>query len=283
MGKLPPFVIPVAAVVLVGGLSFAAHKWMIAPKQQTLAQKQQELSSLQQKASQLETVRRQLAQTQQEWEEAQRNLQHIMATRSIPLSLSLPVEAMLTLAYELRHDLGPVLTKWLESTGCEIVSGTSLPAPPGSPPVPPAGGFLPLATNLNITLRGTLAQVEALYRSLSKCPRILTVGGLSLQAEGTSDRVVAQVPLTVYLLVEVPPSMAAAAAAPVPTAAGGMPPGMGGEMGMPGMGPAGAGPAAPGGGPPTPPARPAARGRGGEEEEGGGLGRRRGGLGGGEE
>jgi Tfp pilus assembly protein PilO len=255
LGKLPIFVIPLVAVVLIGGLSFGAHKMLIVPKKETLAAKEKELSDLETKARQLDSVKRQLAEVEQKWMQANRDLQHIMETRSIPLSFAMPIEAMLTIAYELRHDLGPVLTQWIESTGCEIVSGASLPAPPGSPPPPPPTGFVTIADNLSITVRGTLEQLETLYKSLNQCPRILTVKGLSMKAEGTAMS--ATVPLTVYLLAEVPPGAAAAAAA-APGAPGMMGPGMPGAPAMPG------GPEAPGG----PAAGPPGPGEAGPREEG---------------
>lgn len=249
MGKIPVFVIPIVAVVLIGGFSFAAHKMMVAPRAKTLADKQKELDSLKQKAAQLEAKQRELEQVKEQWQKAQEDLQQLQKTRSIPVSFALPVEAMIALTYELRHDLGPVLTQWIESSGCEITSSVALPGPPGSPPAPPPSGFYPIATNLTITVRGSLEQIEKLYNSLSECPRVLTIGGLSLQPEG--DTMVAQVPLNVYLLVETPPSAAAAPAAAggmgAPGAAGGMMGGFGGMGmgGMGGMGPGGA-PGAPG-------------------------------------
>jgi len=261
MGKLPVFVIPIVVVVLLGGLSFGAHKMLIVPKKETLAAKQKELADLEAKAARLQTVRDELARVEQEWMQAQADLQRIMETRSIPLSYSMPIEAMLTIAYELRHDLGPVITKWVESTGCTIESDVALPAPPGTPQPPPPSGFLPIVENLTLTIRGSLQQIEALYKALGECPRILTVGGLTLKPEG--DTMIATVPFKVYLLVEAPPSAAAAAPA---AGAGGMMGPEGGMMGGPGMGPSG--PPGPGGPPPGgPESGPAG---GGGEDEGGG-------------
>ena len=295
LGKIPPFVIPIVAVVLIVAISFATNKYYVTPLRDQLAKKQQEYMGLKQKADGLPSALKQLEETTREWKEAHAKLQHLMMTRSIPLSFYMPVEAMITLAYELRHDLGPVMTKWLESTGCTIESSVALPAPPGTPPMPPSNGFYPIAQNLSITVRGKLEQIEQLYKSLKNCPRVVTISGLDLR-RGDGDELVGSFALNVYLLVETPPGAAPAAAgaaggagAPgagmpgmgMPGAAGGMP-GMPG--GAPGMAPgAGGAPGAPpgigGGGPPAPAAggRGGARGGGGEEgeEAGGGLGRRR--------
>lgn len=283
LGKIPPFVIPIVAVVLIVGISFAANKYYITPLRSELAKKQQEYLGLKQKADGLPSALKQLEETTRQWKEAHAKLQQLMMTRSIPLSFYMPVEAMITLAYELRHDLGPVMTKWLESTGCKIESSVSLPGPPGTPPVPPANGFYPIAQNMSLTVRGKLEQIEQLYKSLKNCPRVVTISGLDLRrADG--DEMIGSFTLSIYLLVEVPPSAApAAGGAPGVGAPGGMPgmpgagapgiaPGMGAAPGAPpGIGGAGApAPAAPGG-----PGRARGGGEEGGEEAGGGLGRRR--------
>ncbi|MCD6351438.1 MAG: hypothetical protein J7M26_04875 [Armatimonadetes bacterium] len=241
MGKIPVFVIPLVIVVLLAGVSFGASKMLVAPKKEQLASLQKQYQDLKSKAGRLESVQKQLEQVEEEWTKAQKDLQHIVDTRSIPISYGMPIEAMLTLAYELRHDLGPVLTAWLESTGCEIVSGATLPAPPGTPQPPPASGFLPEAPNLSITVRGTLEQIEALYKSLHNCPRVLTVGALNLRPV-EDGKMEATIPLNVYLLVEAPPGAAGGGGG------GGAAGGMGGMGGMPGMGGMGSGMMGPGGG-----------------------------------
>lgn len=293
LGKIPLFVIPVVAVVLVVGMSFATNKYYIAPLRDQLAKKQQEYMGLKQKAGALASALKQLEDTTRQWKEAHAKLQELMMTRSIPLSFYMPVEAMITLAYELRHDLGPVMTKWLESTGCTIESSVSLPAPPGTPPLPPPNGFYPIAQNLSITVRGKLGQIEQLYKSLKNCPRVVTISGLDLRrGPGAGDDMVGSFTLNLYLLVETPPGAAMAGAAGMPGAGAvgmGMPGAVGGMPGMPGGGAPGMGPgmgAGPGGAPTGIGGAPAAAGgrgraRGGEgeeggEEAGGGLGRRRG-------
>ena len=237
MGKIPVFVIPIVGVVLIAGLSFGMHKMLVVPKQQTLAQQQQQLQDLQGKANRLEATKQELEKVKKEWLEAYAKLQAISDTRSIPVSFSMPIAAMIALAYEYRHDLGPVLTKWLESTGCEIVNSITLPAPPSRPPSPPANGFMPEA-DLTVTVRGTLEQIERLYKSLHNCPRVLVIRGLSLQPEEDGTVMTATFHLQVYLLVETPSGGGAAAggAGVQMTGAGPMP---GAPTGMPGAGPPG--------------------------------------------
>jgi hypothetical protein len=278
---------PIAIVVLAAGLSVALNHWVIAPKKATLASQEATLKDLQDKAAKLNTALQQLAEVTKQWKEAQAKVQHFMEIRSIPLSFYMPIEAMITLAYEYRHDLGPVMTKWLESTGCQIASSISLPAPPGTPPAP-SSGFYPLGQNIAVTVRGTMDQIRALYESLDKCPRILTLTGFSLRPE-RGDLMSASFTLSAYLLVESPPGAAApAAGAPGGGAPGGGAPGMGGGMpggsgmGGPGMGGSGMGPGAPKG---APSAAPKAGSKaGGEDDMGGGGGlKSRKNLGGGEE
>ncbi len=135
LGKIPKFAMPIAIVVLAAGLSFALNHFIIQPKQAALTSQQGVLDGLQKKQAGLQQAKAQLVDVTRKWKEAQAKLQHFMEVRSIPLSTYMPIEAMITLAYEYRHDLGPVLTKWLESTGCKISSTVTLPSPPGSPPL----------------------------------------------------------------------------------------------------------------------------------------------------
>lgn len=279
LGRIPRFAIPIAIVVLAAILSVAINHFVIAPAQADLAKQQSTLQDTKDRAGKLQAAVAQLADVTRQWKEAQEKVQRVMEARSIPLSFYMPIEAMIAVAYEYRHDLGPVLTKWLESTGCTITSTIALPAPPGSPPSA-SGGFFPEGTSLSVSVHGTLEQIRALYESLSKCPRILTISGLALRPEsdGTMD---ASFALSVYLLVEAPAS--AAAAAPAAGGGGGMPgmgggmPGMGGSMpgmggGMPGMGgsmPGMSGPAGGAGGAAAPGAKAGKEETGGGEEGGG--------------
>ncbi len=275
MGKIPVFVIPIVGVVLIAGMSFGMHKMLVVPKQQALAQQQQQLQDLQSKANRLEATKQELEKVKQEWIEAYDKLQQITDTRSIPVSFSMPIAAMIALAYEYRHDLGPVLTKWLESTGCEIVNSITLPAPPNRPPSPPSNGFLQEA-DISVTVRGTLEQIERLYKSLHNCPRILVIRGLSLQPEADGTVMTATFNLRVYLLVEAP-SGAGGGGAGVQMTAGGGAPLMGAGAGGAGAGPpmmgAGAeGAGMPGEAPPPGMEQPPGEGGGGGEMPPPGMG-----------
>ncbi len=243
LGKIPKYALPIAILVLAAGLSAALNHFIIQPKQATLASQQASLADLQKKQAGLAGAKTQLADVTRQWKEAQAKVQQLMEVRSIPLSTYMPIESMITLAYEYRHDLGPVLTKWLESTGCKIASTVSLPAPPGSPPSP-SGGFLPESQSLAVTVQGTLDQIRALYESLEKCPRILTISGFNLKPlPNDPAQMSASFTLAVYLLTEGPATAAAPAGGGGAMGGGGMS-GMGGGGGMPGM----SGPGGPGGG-----------------------------------
>jgi len=110
-----------------------------------------------------------------------------------------------------------------------------------TPPAAPANGFLqvPEGQTITLTVGGSLAALERLYKSLGQLPRVVTVGQLVIEGEG--DNLRAQVPFKFYLLCEQPPQAAPAAApgagpgAGAPGEAGpGMGPGMpAGEAGMP--------------------------------------------------
>ncbi len=276
LGRIPIFAIPVVGLVLIAGSGFFMNKFVVGPKKQTLAQRENEYQQLKQKADQLEQVQAQLEKVKREWIEAHRKLQEIMNKRSIPLSFSMPIAAMFTLAYEYRHDLGPVLTEWILSTGCRIQPGTSIsmPDPPDTPPSPPANGFWQIPGPINVPVEGTLEDIERLYKSLDKCPRIVVISGLSL-TRVDNETVRAVISLQPYLLCEVPAG--AAAAAPAGGGGGAVAgPGMGGfgpsmmggaAGGPPGMG----GPPRMGGGGPGamqgPPAMGPRGGAGGEEAE----------------
>jgi len=133
----------------------------------------------------------------------------------------------------------------------KITSGDSIAAPPNLPPAPPPNGFYRVA-QINLGIQGTLSDIEKLYRALPEFPRIATIEGLSLSGQGNT--ISATLPMTIYLLVEVPPGLAAAGAA-----GAGMMGGMG--MGGPMMGPGGI-PMGPGGVPSRPGTMPVPAGPG---------------------
>jgi len=238
MGKIPTIAIVAVAVVLVIGISVACFYFLIRPEQKTLAGLQQTLSSEEQVAAgkpQAEVDEKAMTQA---WLRAQKQLEALRDRKSIPISMYMPVLAMTTMWWEYRDNLPRVVEKWVADQGCIIETGATMPAPSLSPPGVPPSGFLqvPEGQVLSLTIAGTMANLERLYRSLRSLPRVATIGGLRLSGQG--DRLTAQVPITMFIIVE-----GAETVAPPPAAAAG---GMGGGMGGPGGGQGGMG--GPGGG-----------------------------------
>ena len=257
MGKIPPIAIIGIIVVLAIGLSCAAFFAKMKPLKLQLADVQKNLDAETQVANQKGAADAALQAAQIEWQMKQAMLSEKMARRSIPVSFGEPVMAMIALWYEYREDLPPLIEKFIQSTGCTLMNGASFPAPTMNPPAAPPGGFLQIPDNqtISLTVRGNLESIERLYRALPSFPRVVTVGNLSLSGQG--ENLTCTLPLTFYLLVEVPPGLAAAAAAAAP--GGGMP-------GMPGAG----GPGGPIGGPPGAPKGGAKAGAKAEKDEDGG-------------
>jgi hypothetical protein len=273
MGKFPPIAIIGITVALAIGLSCVAFFVKMKPMKVQLADIEKNLSDEQAVADRKKQAEDALAQANVDWLQSQATLAVKMHTRGKPISFGEPIIAMIALWYEYREDLPPLIERFVQASGCTLVSGTSFPAPPMTPPAAPASGFLqePGNQTINLTVRGSLANIERLYRSLPNWPRVVTVGSLSLTGEG--DNLTATVPLTFYLLVEVPPGVAAAAA---PAAGGG--PGGAGMMPMGGGAPAGA---PPGGGGSAKGAPKAASKAGGDDDSAkGGAGKKAGGGGG---
>jgi hypothetical protein len=236
MGKIPSLAIIGIVVVLAIGLSCAAFFAKMRPMQADLAVVQKNLDDETAKANEKGQADTALAAAQIAWQQAQATLGEKMARRSIPVSFGEPVMAMIALWYEYREDLPPRIEKFIQSTGCVLLNGATFPAPKMTPPAAPAGGFLqvPEGQTISLQVRGSLENIEKLYRALPSFPRVVTVGNLSLSGQG--DNLTCTLPLTFYLLVEVPPGLAmAAAAAP----AGGVP------SGAPGGASAGGPPGAP--------------------------------------
>lgn len=243
MGRIPTFVVIIIGVVLIVGLSALMIFVVLKPQQEQLTDLEQKLDSEKKVAARIEQAEQGLADVTQEWLTKQKELARLMATRSIPISLGHPAAAMVALWYEYREDLPPLIERWVESCGCVIESGVSFPAPEMTPPAPPPGGFMqvPGGQTITLTISGSLVDLERLYRSLNRFPRIVTVGELVMEGVGNNLR--ARVPLKFYLLCEVPRGVAAAGAGP-PEGVGRRGPGMG-RRGR-GMGPEGeAGPEAP--------------------------------------
>ncbi len=252
MGRIPPIAIMIIGVVLIVGVSAGVFFMLIKPQQETLAQLQSNLEKEQAEAAQLDSVEEELARVDKKWDRLQDKLAAAQDERSIPISFTQPITAMITLWPEYRQTLPELIEEFVDASGCTLISGVSFPAPPNVPPSAPPTGFIQITGGhqISITVEGSLASIEKLYKSLRNFPRVVIVSSLSLSGEG--DTITAQVPLSIYLLVEVPP---AAAAPAVGAGAYGMP-GMGGMPGMPGMGlPGGMPGAAPGAAPIGPPGR----------------------------
>lgn len=229
MGRIPTWAVILIGVFLIAGIGVLVFMLMIKPAQETLAERQGELEDEQAVAARLDTANAKLAEVTGDWLDAQDELQALRETRSIPISFGHPAGAMIALWYEYRHDLVPLIENWVESSGCTIESGASFPAPPMTPPSPPPSGFMqiPGGQTVNLTVSGTLTQIERLYRSLDQFDRVVTISDLVLMPSDEGGNILqAPIPLKFYLLVEAPPG-----AAPAPEAAGGMG-GMDGGMPM---------------------------------------------------
>ena len=237
MGRIAPIAIMIIGVVLIIGLSAAAFFVLIKPQNEALAELRTDLEEEEEVAAQLDSAKDELLKMTKRWNKAQADLEKTQKQRSIPVSFTQPITAMISLWPEYRKTLPDLITEFVETSGCTIRSGASFPAPPSVPPLAPSSGFLqiPEGQEISLAVEGSLTEIEELYRSLREFPRVVAVSSLSLSGEG--DIISAQVPLTFYLLVEVP-------AAAVPAAGYGMP-----GMGMPGMGMPGMGPLGMGGGP----------------------------------
>ncbi|MEI6502971.1 MAG: hypothetical protein WCP21_18335, partial [Armatimonadota bacterium] len=234
MGKVPTIAIIGAAMVLIIGISVAAFYFLIKPKQKELADLRGQLKTQLDIVAQKPTAEAQKASVDGAWLKAQTELIAVRQRKSIPISMYMPLLAMTSMWYEYREDLPKVVTAYLNSQGVTIQSGAAMPAPSLAPPNVPASGFLqvPEGQVLNLTVAGTLANIERVYANLAQIPRIATIGALNLS--GTGERLTATFPMTLYIIVE-----GAEAAAPPPAAA------VAGPGGMPGAGGPAAGPGGP--------------------------------------
>lgn len=216
MGRVPTWAIILAGVFLLAGMGALMFFLKIKPAQATLAETEQTLKEEQEVADRLDQANQELADVTARWLEAQDELQALREARSIPISFGHPAGAMIALWYEYRHDLVPLIEDWVQSTGCTIESGASFPAPPMEPPSAPPSGFMqvPAGQTIDLTVSGTLTEVERLYRSLDQFERVVTVSDLVLQPEEDGRILRAQVPLKIYLLVEAPPGGAPSAEGP---------------------------------------------------------------------
>ena len=257
MGKVPSVAVIALVLVLIIGVAVGAFFVLIKPAQAELSGLQSKLKQEQDKADTLESTKQELIKVTGHWLGADTKLQKLMDKRSIKLSFGHPLPALFASLWpEMRQNLASTIEEWVADQGVRITSGASIAAPPSLPPAPPTDGFYQVA-QITLGIQGTLSEIERLYRGLPEFPRIATIEGLSLSGQGNT--ISATLPMTIYLLVEVPPDLAAAGAGmmgamgglgQMPMGPGGMPMGPGG---MP-MGPGGM-PMGPGG-MPTPPGGP---------------------------
>jgi len=239
MGRIPSIAIIAVMVVLIIGVAVGAFFKLIKPAQAELSAVQDELKQVQATADKLESTKQELIKVTGRWLGADTKLQKLMDKRSIRLSFGHPLPALFASLWpEMRRNLADTVEQWVRDQGVKITSGASIPAPPSLPPAPPSNGFYQVA-QINLGIEGTLSEIEKLYRALPEFPRVATIEGLSLSGQG--DTISATLPMTIYLLVEVPPDLAAAGAGmmgamgglgqmPMGLGSGGMP---GPPMGMP--------------------------------------------------
>ena len=241
MGKIPSVAVWAIVVVLLSGVAAGAFFKLIKPAQIELSDLQGKLEQEQAKAGELESAQQELIKVTGHWLGADTKLQKLMDERSIKLSFGHPLPALFASLWpETRQNLAGTVEEWIAAQGVKITSGASIAAPPNLPPAPPTNGFYRVA-QISLGIEGTLSDIERLYRALPEFPRIATIEGLSLSGQGNTMSTT--LPMTIYLLVEVPPDLAAAGAAGAGMM-GGM--GMGGPMMGPGMmGPGMMGPGGP--------------------------------------
>ncbi len=252
MDRIPSVALIGVVLVLIIGVAAGAFFKLIKPAQAELSSVQAKLQQEQDKADKLESTKEDLIKVTGRWLGADTKLQKLMDRRSIKLSFGQPLPALFASLWpEMRQNLSRAIEEWVADQGVKITSGDSIAAPPNLPPAPPSNGFYQVA-QINLGIQGTLSDIEKLYRALPEFPRIATIEGLSLSGQGNT--ISATLPMTIYLLVEVPPGLAAAGAAGAGmTGAAGpwgqIPMGSGGPGGIP-MGPGGPGtmpvPAGPG-------------------------------------
>ena len=285
LGKIPPLILGPVGIVVVLGLAVVAYMFVLKPKQDDIDDIKQQITQQENKAAEKEKAEAALAKVRREWEAAHDGLAQKMDERSIALSMGQPLIAMINLWREVREDLPPLVEKFVRASGCVIVSGhpgwdaPMDPFPPNTAwiniPIGPAGAGAGTTIgggqqNPPLIVAGTLEDIERLYKSLRNFPRILTVQHLALlplrDMMGTplydtvrevldkpeDEIMLAPLVMNIWLMVETPEGVVAAAPAAAPggpgapggPAAPGGPPG-----GAPGLAPEGAPGGPPGEGP----------------------------------
>lgn len=218
LGKVPTYALFIVAVVLIAAIVVLMEWKLIKPQKEELAQLQEQLAAEEQVAAQRPQAEAELAEVQAQWLAAQARLEELQKDRSFPVSMYQPIGAMIAMWYEYREDLPRVTKEWLDSTGVILNTAMSFPTPEMGPPSVPQSGFISVPGTFNLSISGSLQQIEGFYSSLANYKRIAAISGLQLQGE--ADSLTATVPLSIYLLVEAPIGAAAAPAAEAPGMSG---------------------------------------------------------------
>ena len=257
MRNLKRIYVFIIGAVLMAGIAAGSVFLLFKPKAEEIAKKRKEFEEK-------KSVADQLNQRKQAFEQAKRDVlkakvdlvNYSRRFRKIHFEKATgDWDALFDLWHEYRDQMGPAIIRFMESTGCKLKSGISMPTPPLAPIPCPTSGFLavPETGTMDITVEGSLQQIFALLRKLPKFEYLNEIGPVSIS--GTSPVLTATFPIKFYLVVEAPESIQlGAAGAGGEAAPGGGAPGPGGA-GPPGAAPAGPGPA---GGAPAPGSPPAA-------------------------
>lgn len=247
MGKVPTIAIVAVVAVLIIGMSVAAFYLLIKPKKAELEKLRTDLEAEKAVVAQKGQAEADKAAVDAAWLKAQQELAGLRERKSIHISMYMPLLAMTAIWYEYRDELPKAVQKYMESQGVTIESGATIPAPPMTPPTIQEGFMqVPSSAPLNLTVKGTIQQIQNVYKNLAQLPRVATIGALNLSGSGA--QLTATFPLSLYIIIEGP------AAPPAAAAGGGGPGGPGGGPGGPG-GPEGA-PGGPGGAPGAGPGAP---------------------------
>ncbi len=271
MSKLRPIYVLIPGVILVAAAIAVFVFVLLPPVNEDIKKMVADRDTEQAKADQRPQAEKRLEDAKRKLTEQTAKLERFMKTRSIPLSLYQPNEAMIKYWYELQEDLAPALEEYIESSGCRIIQGAALPAPQMTPPTLGPSNFIriPQSGALSFTVQGTTQQLRALYTGLNRFERVATIEPLNLRPIGSGEELEADISVVIYLLAEGPEGGGAAAGAAPGGMPGAMPMGMPGAtpMGMPGAMP-GATPGPPPGATPGPPS--GGSGGGGGDDGGGG-------------
>lgn len=236
LGKVPTYAIAIVAVVIIAGIVAGMTFKLVKPQQAVLAELENQISAESQVAAQKDSAEAELASVSAKWEDAEAELLNLQGDRSFPISTYQPIGAMIALWYEYREDLPRVTSEWITSTGVTLDSSITFPTPDMAPPSVPANGFIALPA-VNVSISGSLENIEEFYASLADFRRVAVISGMKLS--GVGQEIQCSTQLTTYLLVEGPASAGGGAASSTngmtdPAMAGAMGPEMPPEVGAPG-------------------------------------------------